>query len=232
VFILCWNTCVVEQDEDDPCNIHITKIEGEREVEGPSLESELFSAPFKVKKVNMGTTDNPKMEGIGDYWDEQTMEIKIDLLHEYSDLFLMTFTEMKCIVGELGYIKIPLKLEAISVIQRPYKLNPIYKQKVKEEIDRMLEAGIIEPVEESEWISPMVVQEKKQGGISICLDLRKLNDSYLHDPFPTHSTDEVLQNVGGKEAYSFTYGFSDYHQIKIAPKDRYKTTFSTEWGSY
>jgi hypothetical protein len=36
----------------------------------------------------------------------------------------------------------------------------------------MLEVGIIEPVEESEWISPMVVQEKKQGGIRICVDLR------------------------------------------------------------
>jgi hypothetical protein len=31
----------------------------------------------------------------------------------------------------------------------------------------MLEAGIIEPVDESKWITPMVVQEKKQGGIRI-----------------------------------------------------------------
>jgi hypothetical protein len=50
--------------------------------------------------------------------------------------------------------------------------------------------------------------------------------------FPTPFTDEVLENVGGKEAYSFTDGFSRYHQIKIVPKSRYKTTFSTEWGSY
>jgi hypothetical protein len=34
---------------------------------------------------------------------------------------------------------------------------------VKEELDRMIEAGIIEPVVESEWISLMVVQDKKQG---------------------------------------------------------------------
>jgi hypothetical protein len=40
-------------------------------------------------------------------------------------------------------------------------LNPKYKEKVKIELDKMLEAGIIEPVEESEWISPMVVQDKK-----------------------------------------------------------------------
>jgi hypothetical protein len=96
----------------------------------------------------------------------------------------------------------------------------------------MLEVGIIEPMEEYEWISPMVVQEKKQGGIRICVDMRKLNETFLHGPFPTPFTDEVLENLGGQEAYSFTNGFSKYHQIKISPEDRYKTNFSTEWGSY
>jgi hypothetical protein len=62
--------------------------------------------------------------------------------------------------------------------------------------------------------------------------LRKLNDAYLHDPFPTLFTDKVLDNVGGQEAYSFIDGVSGYHQIKIVPKDRYKTTFAMEWGSY
>jgi hypothetical protein len=56
----------------------------------------------------------------------------------------------------------------------------------------MLEAGVIEPIEELEWISPMVVQEKNQGGIRICVDLRKLNDAFLHDPFPTPFTNEFL----------------------------------------
>jgi hypothetical protein len=78
----------------------------------------------------------------------------------------------------------------------------------------------------------MVVQEKNQGGIRICVDVRKLNDVFLHDPFPTHFTDEVLEKVGGQEAYSFIDGFLGYHQIKIVPKDGYKTTFATEWGSY
>jgi hypothetical protein len=62
--------------------------------------------------------------------------------------------------------------------------------------------------------------------------LRKLNDACLHDPFPTPLTDEVLEIVGGHEAYSFTDGFSGYHQIKIVQEDRYKTMFATEWGSY
>ena len=82
----------------------------------------------------------------------------------------------------------------------------------------MLAAGIIHPIEESEWVSPMVVQENKtKGDIMICVDMRKLNDASLYDPFLTPFTDEVLDNVGGQEVYSFTNGFSGYHQIRIHP---------------
>jgi hypothetical protein len=143
-------------------------------VEGPPLESEVIVVSIKVKKVNIGTVENPKMASIGDYWDEKTVESITELLHEYNDLFPTTFTEMKGIAGELGEMKIPLRAEARPIRQRPYRLNPIYKKKVKAEIDRMLEAGIIEPVEESEWVSPMVVQEKKQGGIRICVELEEV----------------------------------------------------------
>jgi hypothetical protein len=68
---------------------------------------------------------------------------------------------MKGIKGPMGEMNIPLKTYARLVKKRPYRLNPKYKEKVNIELDKMLEAGIIEPVEESEWISLMVVQDKK-----------------------------------------------------------------------
>ena len=71
-----------------------------------------------------------------------------------------------------------------------------------------------------------------KGEIRVCVDLRKLNDAFVHDPFPTPFTGEVLDNVGGQEVYSFTYGFSRYHQIRIHKDDRHKTMFATEWGSF
>ena len=97
----------------------------------------------------------------------------------------------------------------------------------------MIIAGIIEVMEESEWVSPRVVQDKKaKGEIRICVDLRKLNDASVHDPFPTPFTDEVLDNVCGQEVYFFTDGFSCYHQIRIHKEYRHKTTFAIEWGSF
>lgn len=64
------------------------------------------------------------------------------------------------------------------------------------------------------------------------MDLRKLNDACFHDSFLTPFFDEILDNVRGQEAYSFTDGFSGYHQIRIALEVRSKTTFSTKWGSF
>jgi hypothetical protein len=134
---------------------------------------------------------------VGYYWDDATISNIKNLLHEYQDLFPTKFTDMKGIKGTMGKMKIPLRENVRPIKQRPYRLNPKYKQKVKIELDRMMEARIIEPIEEFEWISPMVVQDKKSGEIRICVDLRKLNDACLHDPFHTPFTDEVLDNVGG-----------------------------------
>ena len=72
----------------------------------------------------------------------------------------------------------------------------------------MVATSIIDPVEQSDWVSPMVFQEKRtKGEIRICVDLCNLNNACVHDPFPTPFLDEILDNVGGKEAYSFTNGF-------------------------
>eukprot|EP00253_Pinus_taeda_P025447 PITA_25447 len=145
------------------------------------------------------------------------MDKVVELLCEYQDVFPTKFSNLKGIVGDLGVMKITLKMVAMPVKQRPYWLNPTYKEKVHQEVDKTMDVDIIEPVEESHWVSPMVVQEKKQKGeIRICVDLRALNDACVHDPFPTPFTGEVLDNVGRQEVYSFTDGFLGYHQIKVS----------------
>lgn len=111
------------------------------------------------------------------------MDKVVELLRKYQDIFPTKFLDLKGIVGDLGAMKITLKLDAKLIKHTPYCLNPKYKEKVHQELDKMLEAGIIEPVEESDWVSPMVVHKKKQNGeIRICVDLRKLNDACVPIP--------------------------------------------------
>ena len=87
------------------------------------------------------------MARIGDYWsDQQTIEI-IDLFKEYQDVFARDYKDLKGIVEEMGEMKIDLLPEATPIKKRPYKLAHKYKEIGKIEIDKMLTAGIIYPID-------------------------------------------------------------------------------------
>ena len=62
------------------------------------------------------------------------------------------------------------------------------------------------------------------------MDYRSLNFACVHDPFTTPFSDEVLDQIEGKESYSFTDKFLGYQQVRIIEEDKKKTTFITEWG--
>jgi hypothetical protein len=120
--------------------VNIAETEGQRDVEGPGVGLPFIGHPIKIKKVNIGTEKTPKFANIGYYWDAATIDKITELLHEYQDLLQTKFTDMKGIKGPIGEMRIPLKLDERPVKQRPYSLNPKYKEKVKIELNRMLEA--------------------------------------------------------------------------------------------
>ena len=99
-----------------------------------------------TKQVNIGLEAEPKFVNIGSYWDEDTVDKVVELLHEYQDLFTTKFFDLKGIVGYLGVMKINLKPNVKPVKQHPYWLNPKYKEKIREVLNKMLVARIIEPV--------------------------------------------------------------------------------------
>ena len=77
-------------------------------MDGFGISNDQFLSPLKIKKVNIGSPNNPKFANIGDYWDEETVGNITDLLHEFQDLFPTTFSKMKGIVEDMGEMKIPL----------------------------------------------------------------------------------------------------------------------------
>ena len=96
-------------------NINILYSEGTCIVELSDISNDQFLKLLKIKKVNIGSLENPKFANIGDYWDEQTVTKITNLLHEYHDLFSTNFSKMKGIVGDLGEMKISLKPNAKPV---------------------------------------------------------------------------------------------------------------------
>jgi hypothetical protein len=112
-------------------------------------------------------------------------------------------------------------------------MNPILKDFVKEELQKLLNVGFIYPISDSKWVSPLVVVPKKSTGKwRMCVDFRELNKATLKDYFPLPFIDQVLDTLAGKRYFSFLDGYSGYNQIQIALEDQDKTTFTCPWGTY
>ena len=180
------------------------------------------SEPDPVKNI-VSPTDYEKMEVeagktfyLGKTLNEEERTAYSKLLKEFVDIFAWSPSNLTGIPSTLGEHQIDLVNGAAPVRQRQYRLNPRYSLMVKEEIDRLLEAGFIYPVSNSKWVSPILVIPKKVGAdgkvkIRVCQDFRKLNAATKKDYFSLPFTDIILDHVAGQECYSFLDGFSGYN---------------------
>jgi hypothetical protein len=123
------------------------------------------------------------------------------------------------------------------------------REVVKKEVLKLLKAGVIYPVFDSEWVSPVQVVSKKGGMIVIRneknelipqwtvtswwmrIDYRKLNKATQKDHFSPPFIDEMLERLA---SHSFCYldGYSGYHQIPIHLDDQSKTIFICPYGTF
>ena len=111
------------------------------------------------------------------------------------------------------------------------------KEEVRKEVLKLLEAGLIYPILDSAWVSPVQVVPKKGGmtviknekdelistravtGRRMCIDYRKLNDATRKDHYPLPFMDQMLERLAGQSFYYFLDGYSGYNQIAVDPKD-------------
>ncbi|CAA7051806.1 unnamed protein product [Microthlaspi erraticum] len=146
--------------------------------------------------------------------------------------------------------RIILEDESSSSIEHQRRLNPNLKEVVKKEIMKLLKAGVIYPISDSAWVSPVHVVPKK-GGITViknehdeliptrtitghrmCVDYRKLNSSTRKDHYPLPFIDQMLERLANHQYYCFLDGYSGFFQIPIHPDDQEKTTFTCPYGTY
>lgn len=130
------------------------------------------------------------------------------------------------------------------------RLNPTMQEVVRGEVIKLLDAGIIYPISDSKWVSPIhvvpkqagvtVVQNKEgelvptrvQSGWRVCIDYRKLNTATRKDHFPLPFIDQMVERLAGHEYYCFLDGYSRYNQVPVDHEDQEKTTFTCPFGTF
>ncbi|GJS96217.1 reverse transcriptase domain-containing protein [Tanacetum coccineum] len=135
-------------------------------------------------------------------------------------------------------------------VQSQRWVNPKIHKVIKKEVLKLLDAGMIYPISDSGWVSPVHCVPKKGGitvvaneenkliptrlvtGWRVCIDYRKLNEATRKDHFPLPFMDQIVERLAGNEFYCFLDGFSGYFQIPIDPQDQEKTTFTYPYGTF
>jgi hypothetical protein len=162
---------------------------------------------------------------------EQKTQV-IEMLQRQFDAFAWDYADMKGIHPDTCTHHIYTNDQIILVRQPQRRMNPALKDIVKEELQKLLQANLIYPISDSQWVSPLVIVPKKNGKWRICIYFRELNKATHTDYFPLPFIDLVLDTLSRKKYFLFLDGFSGYNQIQIAPKDQEKTTFTCPWGTY
>ncbi|KAK9046300.1 hypothetical protein V6N11_052192 [Hibiscus sabdariffa] len=121
---------------------------------------------------------------------------------------------------------------------------------VKKEIQKLLDADIIYPISDSDWVSPIHVVTKKTGvtvvenpqgkliptrvqnGWRVCIDYRKLNSLTRKDHFLLPFIDQLIERLAGKTHYCCLDGFSGFFQIPVALEDQEKMMFTCPFGKF
>ena len=147
---------------------------------------------------------------------------KQSITERYSELFQG--------LGEMeGEYEIRLKDEVQPfVLHTPRRIPLPLLPKVKEELRRMQELGVISPVTEpTDWCVSMVVVPKSDGRVRICVDLTRLNKDVQRERHIIPSVEHTLAQLGGAKVFRKLDANSGFWQIKLADKSSFLTTFIT-----
>ena len=152
----------------------------------------------------------------------------LNLLQEYSDVFVTRETDVGCAR------RFSHKIDTGNndpIRQRPYRIPHSQQEMVDEHIQLMLKKGIIQE-SNSPWSQPLVIVTKKDGSPRFCVDFRKLNAITKKQVFPMPRIDEVLDSLGDSCYFTTLDLASGYWQVPMDPDDMEKTAFCTRSGNF
>ena len=113
----------------------------------------------------------------------------------------------------------------------PYRTAKLHRDHIEETLEKLQRAGNIEPAS-GPWGSPVIVVRHKSGKLRMCVDYRKLNAVTETEFFPLPPIEDVLAILGGKTYFSTIDLCQGFHQVRIHPDDKIKTTMSTHKGTF
>ena len=148
------------------------------------------------------------------------------LLHKFND----RFTGLEQLKDVEVQIKVNPSITPIT--QKPRRLPILLQKQVDQELDRLLQLGVLEKVDTPPtWVNPLHVAAKKNGGIRICVDMKKANTAIIREPYQIPTLEEFRHEFNGCTIFSTLDLNQGYHQLTLLHENsRDLTAFAARKG--
>ena len=139
------------------------------------------------------------------------------------------FGEIGCLYGEHH---IQIEENATPVVHPPRRV-PYALDKLKTELYRKKQLDIIEEIDEpTEWVSSLVIIEKADGRLRVCLDPSDLNRVIKREYYPMPTAETVMSEMSEAKYFSKLDASNEYWQIKVDEESSKLLTFNTPFGCH
>jgi transposase InsO family protein len=151
------------------------------------------------------------------------------------------FEEYECVFSkkkELNTIKdfkavIQLKPDAQPIFKKARPVPYALRDKVAEELDTAVQAGVLKPVNRSDWAAPIVVVPKSDGNIRICGDYKVTVNRCIEDEsYPLPTPEDLFSTLAGGAVFTKLDLSSAYQQLQLAEESKKLLTINTHKGLY
>ena len=152
----------------------------------------------------------------------QQEELK-QLIHEYEHLFPDIPTRTDKIYHDV------IVEDSKPVKQHPYRMNPLKRKYLQDEVKYLLENDFIEP-SQSNYSSPCILVPKSNGTYRMCTDYRKVNSVTKTDSFPIPRIDDCIDKVGNSKYVTKFDLLKGFWQVPLTDRAKEVSAFATPNG--
>nr|GEY63573.1 reverse transcriptase domain-containing protein [Tanacetum cinerariifolium] len=201
------NTKTVKSSVDEPSEVELKDLP-------PHLEYAFLEGDNKLPVIIT--------KELGD--EEKSALIKV--LKSHKRAIAWKLSDIQRINSEFCTHKILMEEDYKLAVQHQRRVNPKIHDVIKKEVEKLLDAGLIYPISDSPWVSPVHCVSKK-GGFTVV-------ENEENELIPTRLVTGwwMLERLDRNEFYCFLDGFSGYFKIPIDPRDQEKTTFTCPYGMF
>lgn len=132
-----------------------------------------------------------------------------------------------------GQYHIEIDKTVKPVVNPPRKVPETLLPKLKESLEQLEKNGVIAQVDKAtDWVNSLVIVEKKNGKLRLCLDPRDLNKAVKREHFKIPTITDITARLSGKKVFTILDEKDGYHQVELDDESSYLCTFQTPFGRF